>query len=52
MHRMDEECDENREFIQFTKYNYLSKLRHNLPKTVLAKSWPSTPALLQEVGSG
>ena len=51
MHRMDEECDENREFIQFTKYNYLSKLRHNLPKTVLSKSWPSAPALLQETSA-
>lgn len=49
IHRKEEECDENREFIRFTKHNYLYKIQQNLPKTVLDKNWPSAPSMLQEV---
>ncbi|XP_071180083.1 unconventional myosin-Ic-like [Mytilus edulis] len=51
IHRKEEECDENREFIRFTKHNYLYKIQQNLPKTVLDKSWPSAPSMLQEASS-
>lgn len=49
MLRNEPECDENRGFIHFTRYNYLIRLRDNLPKSVLDKRWPSAPKLVQEV---
>jgi hypothetical protein len=49
IHRLEPECDENKHFIQYTKYNYLMKLKNALPKNVLNKTWPSAPQLLQKV---
>ncbi|XP_061162606.1 unconventional myosin-Ic-like [Saccostrea echinata] len=48
IHRLEPECDENKHFIQYTKYNYLTKLKDQLPKNVLDKNWPPAPQLLQE----
>ncbi|XP_067934341.1 unconventional myosin-Ic-like [Watersipora subatra] len=48
MLRNEPECEENRGFIHFTRYNYLTRLRDNLPKSVLDKNWPAAPRLVQE----
>lgn len=50
IHRLEPECDENKHFIQYTKYNYLMKLKGVLPRNVLDKKWPPAPQLLQKVG--
>ena len=42
-------CEENQIFIGHMRYNYLMRLKANLPKTVLDKSWPRPPELLQTV---
>lgn len=49
MLRNEPECEENKGFIHFTRYNYLIRLRDNLPKTVLDKSWIDAPKLVKEV---
>ncbi|XP_071116024.1 unconventional myosin-Ic-like isoform X1 [Haliotis cracherodii] len=41
-------CEENRDFIKYTKVNYLQRLRQTLPKNVLDKKWPRPPELLVE----
>jgi len=41
--------DENQRFIRYMKYNYLMMLKKKLPKSVLDKSWPPSPAALSEV---
>ena len=47
--RNDPECDENREFIKYTKMNFLERLKKSCPKSVLDKSWIKAPKLLEEV---
>ncbi len=47
--RRQPECDENRIFIQNMRYNFLTRCRDQLPKTVLDKSWPKAPELLADV---
>ncbi|KAK2166168.1 hypothetical protein LSH36_41g12014 [Paralvinella palmiformis] len=42
-------CEENRIFIGYTRYNYLDRIKQNLPKSVLDKSWPKPPQILKEV---
>lgn len=49
MLRNEPECEENKGFIHFTRYNYLTRLRDNLPETVLDKGWPEAPRLVKEV---
>ncbi|XP_078337010.1 unconventional myosin-Ic-like isoform X3 [Crassostrea virginica] len=48
IHRLEPECNDNKHFIQYTKYNYLIKLREQLPRNVLDKKWPSAPQLLKK----
>nr|XP_033811485.1 unconventional myosin-Ih isoform X1 [Geotrypetes seraphini] len=38
---------ENSDFIKLMQYNYLTKLKEHVPKSVLDKSWLSPPASLQ-----
>lgn len=42
-------CEDNRIFIGYTRYNYLQKVKENLPKSVLDKSWPKPPQIMEEV---
>lgn len=51
IHRKKPACEDNRDFIQYTKYNYLLNLKNKLPKHVLDKSWPNCPELLQNTSS-
>eukprot|EP00062_Callorhinchus_milii_P016341 gi/632967534/ref/XP_007900031.1/ PREDICTED: unconventional myosin-Ih isoform X2 [Callorhinchus milii] len=39
---------ENEDFLAFTRSNYLLKLRSQLPKTVLDKSWLKPPAIMEK----
>ncbi|XP_041348881.1 unconventional myosin-Ic-like [Gigantopelta aegis] len=48
MCRKKPECEENRQFIKYTKMNYLERLRKSLPRNVLDKKWLPPPELLQE----
>lgn len=41
--------DDNRRFIRYMKYNFLTTLRAHLPVSVLDKSWPKSPAALTQV---
>lgn len=44
-------CIENSEYLAYVRQNYLTRLRENLPKTVLEKdSWLTPPPIMQEVG--
>ncbi|XP_052238757.1 unconventional myosin-Ic-like isoform X2 [Dreissena polymorpha] len=47
-YRNEPECDENREFVKFTKMNWLQRLAVAAPKSILDKSWIVAPRLLQE----
>ncbi|XP_052824673.1 unconventional myosin-Ic isoform X1 [Octopus bimaculoides] len=51
MYRKKPVCKENQEFVQYTKYNYLQRLKTKLPKSVLDKSWPPCPELLQKTST-
>lgn len=48
MYRNEPECDENREFIKYTKINFLERLARDAPRSVLDKSWIVAPKLLKE----
>uniref|UniRef100_A0A6Q2Z4I8 Myosin Ic, paralog b n=1 Tax=Esox lucius TaxID=8010 RepID=A0A6Q2Z4I8_ESOLU len=48
IYRHKERCPENEYFLDYVRYSFLIKLRKNLPKTVLDKSWPTPPAALVE----
>ena len=48
-YRNEVECDENMDFIQYTKINFLERLKKSCPRTVLDKSWVKAPRLLEEV---
>jgi len=48
-YRNEPECDENREFVKFTKMNYLDRLAKSAPRNVLQKYWEPAPKLLNEV---
>jgi len=50
IYRHKERCPENEYFLDYVRYSFLMKLRRNLPKNVLDKSWPTPPAALAEVG--
>uniref|UniRef100_A0A8C8FY87 Unconventional myosin-Ic n=1 Tax=Oncorhynchus tshawytscha TaxID=74940 RepID=A0A8C8FY87_ONCTS len=49
IYRHNERCPENEYFLDYVRYSFLMKLRRNLPKTVLDKSWPTPPTALIEV---
>uniref|UniRef100_A0A4W5Q132 Unconventional myosin-Ic n=1 Tax=Hucho hucho TaxID=62062 RepID=A0A4W5Q132_9TELE len=48
IYRHNERCPENEYFLDYVRYSFLMKLRRNLPKTVLDKSWPTPPTALIE----
>ncbi|CAG6007766.1 unnamed protein product [Menidia menidia] len=48
IYRHKERCPENEYFLDYVRYSFLMKLRRNLPKNVLDKSWPTPPAALAE----
>lgn len=44
-------CNDNSEYLAYVRTSYLTRLRDNLPKTVLEKdAWLTAPPILQEVG--
>ncbi|KAF7666571.1 hypothetical protein LDENG_00101030 [Lucifuga dentata] len=48
IYRREEYCSENEYFLDHVRYSFLMKLRKNLPKSVLDKSWPTPPPSLTE----
>ncbi|CDQ90490.1 unnamed protein product [Oncorhynchus mykiss] len=48
IYRHNERCPENEYFLDYVRYSFLMKLRRNLPKSVLDKSWPTAPTALIE----
>uniref|UniRef100_A0A8D3CPB9 Myosin IHb n=1 Tax=Scophthalmus maximus TaxID=52904 RepID=A0A8D3CPB9_SCOMX len=51
MTRNQPACSENTEYLAYVRQNYLTRLKENLPKTVLEKdSWLTPPPIMQEVG--
>lgn len=43
-------CKDNSEYLAYVRHSYLTRLRENLPKTILEKdSWLTPPPLMQEV---
>ncbi|XP_029924509.1 unconventional myosin-Ic isoform X1 [Myripristis murdjan] len=48
IYRHEEYCPENEYFLDHVRYSFLKKLRKNLPKSVLDKSWPTPPPSLIE----
>ena len=50
MMRNQPACSDNTEYLAFVRQNYLTRLKGNLPKTLLDKnSWPTPPPIMQEV---
>lgn len=47
--RHEEYCPDNDYFLDHVRCSFLKKLRQNLPKSVLDKSWPTPPPSLVEV---
>ncbi|MGH0171454.1 UNVERIFIED_CONTAM: hypothetical protein FKN15_061205 [Acipenser sinensis] len=47
MYRNQPLCDENAEYLNFVRYNYLTRLREHLPKHVLDKTWLKPPAVME-----
>ncbi|XP_052800727.1 unconventional myosin-Ic-like isoform X1 [Mya arenaria] len=47
-YRNEPECEENREFVKFTKMNWLKRLAQAAPQSVLDKTWIPAPRLLAE----
>ncbi|XP_029704465.1 unconventional myosin-Ic-like isoform X2 [Takifugu rubripes] len=48
IYRHEEYCPENDYFLDHVRCSFLKKLRQNLPKSVLDKSWPTPPPSLVE----
>jgi len=48
MTRYQPRCKENADFIDFVRVSYLKSCVQNLPKSVLDKAWPKSPANLRE----
>nr|XP_055055750.1 unconventional myosin-Ic isoform X1 [Misgurnus anguillicaudatus] len=46
--RNEPRCPDNEYFLDHVRYSYLMKVRRNLPKSVLDKSWPKPPPSLTE----
>lgn len=49
IYRHEEYCPDNDYFLDHVRCSFLKKLRQNLPKSVLDKSWPTPPPSLIEV---
>ncbi|MGH0159934.1 UNVERIFIED_CONTAM: hypothetical protein FKN15_072657 [Acipenser sinensis] len=49
MYRNQPLCDENAEYLNFVRYNYLTRLREHLPKHVLDKTWLKPPAVMETI---
>uniref|UniRef100_A0A3Q2XC78 Unconventional myosin-Ih-like n=1 Tax=Haplochromis burtoni TaxID=8153 RepID=A0A3Q2XC78_HAPBU len=50
MNRHQPACTDNSEYLTFVRHSYLTRLKENLPKTILEKdSWLTPPPILQEV---
>uniref|UniRef100_A0A669CWK5 Unconventional myosin-Ih n=1 Tax=Oreochromis niloticus TaxID=8128 RepID=A0A669CWK5_ORENI len=50
MNRHQPACTDNSEYLAYVRHSYLTRLKENLPKTVLEKdSWLTPPPILQEV---
>ncbi|CAM9127366.1 unnamed protein product [Lampetra planeri] len=47
--RHEDYCPDNEYFLDHVRCSFLMKLRRNLPKSVLDKSWPTPPPSLSEV---
>uniref|UniRef100_A0A3B5APN7 Unconventional myosin-Ih-like n=1 Tax=Stegastes partitus TaxID=144197 RepID=A0A3B5APN7_9TELE len=49
MTRNQPACNDNSEYLAYVRQNYLTRLKENLPKTVLEKdSWLTPPPIMQE----
>ncbi|XP_041666634.1 unconventional myosin-Ih isoform X2 [Cheilinus undulatus] len=49
MTRNQPACTDNSEYLAYVRQNYLTRLKENLPKTVLEKDcWPTPPPIMQE----
>ncbi|XP_060704264.1 unconventional myosin-Ic-like isoform X1 [Hemiscyllium ocellatum] len=48
IYRHKPRCPENEYFLDYVRYSFLMKLKRNLPKNVLDKSWPVPPPALSE----
>lgn len=50
MTRSQPACNDNSEYLAYVRQNYLTRLKENLPKTVLEMdSWLTPPPILKEV---
>uniref|UniRef100_A0AAX7UTV7 Myosin IHb n=1 Tax=Astatotilapia calliptera TaxID=8154 RepID=A0AAX7UTV7_ASTCA len=50
MNRHQPACTDNSEYLAFVRHSYLTRLKENLPKTILEKdSWLTPPPILQEL---
>lgn len=50
MTRNQPACIDNSEYLTYVRQNYLTRLKENLPKTVLEKDcWLTPPPIMQEV---
>ncbi|CAG02935.1 unnamed protein product [Tetraodon nigroviridis] len=49
IYRHEEYCPENDYFLDHVRCSFLKKLRRNLPRSVLDKSWPTPPPSVVEV---
>uniref|UniRef100_UPI00398EEF66 unconventional myosin-Ic-like n=1 Tax=Pristiophorus japonicus TaxID=55135 RepID=UPI00398EEF66 len=48
IYRHTPRCPENEYFLDYVRYSFLMKLKRNLPKNVVDKSWPVPPPALSE----
>uniref|UniRef100_A0A4W3INJ4 Myosin Ic, paralog b n=1 Tax=Callorhinchus milii TaxID=7868 RepID=A0A4W3INJ4_CALMI len=48
IYRHKPRCPENEYFLDYVRFSFLMKLKRNLPKNVLDKSWPVPPPALSE----
>ncbi|KAG7272857.1 LOW QUALITY PROTEIN: hypothetical protein CRUP_029297 [Coryphaenoides rupestris] len=49
MTRNQPACNDNTEYLAFVRHSYLSRLRDNLPRSVVDRSaWPTPPPIMQE----
>lgn len=50
MTRNQPACIDNEEYLAYVRQNYLTRLKENLPRTVLDKdAWLTAPPVMQEV---
>lgn len=50
MNRHQPACSDNNDYLAYVRHSYLTRLKENLPKTLLEKdSWLTPPPILQDV---